>query len=106
MERVQGMLVPEGVGAALIAVVASGAREGRRVHLAEDRRREREQELLAEMVSGVTEGGGERQVHHGGAAGAWSLTGIAAVGGTARGEASVAGGAPVPGRTVATRRRR
>ncbi|MEU1407975.1 hypothetical protein ABZ471_37615 [Streptomyces sp. NPDC005728] len=98
------MLVPEGVGAALIAVVAIGAREWRRVQLARERRREREQELLAEMVSGVAEGGREVQVHHGGAAGVWSLTGTASD--VAAREAPVEVAAPLTGRTVAARRRR
>ncbi|MEJ8673003.1 hypothetical protein WKI71_45320 [Streptomyces sp. MS1.AVA.1] len=40
-----------------------------------EKRREREQELLAKMVAEVADGGGEVQVHHGAAAGAWSLTG-------------------------------
>ncbi|MFJ3339315.1 hypothetical protein [Streptomyces sp. NPDC086766] len=99
------MLVPEGVGAVVIAVVAIGAREWRRVQLAQERRREREQELLAEMVSGVAEGGREVQVHHGSAAGTWSLTGTT-WGSAAGREAPVGGAASVRGRTVAARRRR
>ncbi|MDI1454270.1 hypothetical protein NHG22_10650 [Streptomyces sp. ATE26] len=105
MEEVQEMLGPEGVGAVLIAVIAIGAREWRRVQLARERRREREQELLAEMVSGVAEGGREVQVHHGGAAGAWTLTGTAGGGGVGR-EARAEGAVPVRGRMVAARRRR
>lgn len=56
MEKVHGMWGPEEVGAVLIALVAIGAREWRRVQLARERRREREQELLAKMVTGVAEG--------------------------------------------------
>ncbi|MEV7740083.1 hypothetical protein AB0O75_50130 [Streptomyces sp. NPDC088921] len=106
MEKVQEMMVPEGVIALLVAVVTIGAREWRRVQLAREKRLEREQELLAEMVADVA--GGEREVrlHHGGAAGAWSLTGTAFPGGVARRKAPVVGGTPVRGRTVAARRSR
>lgn len=104
---VQDMWGPEGVGALVVAVVIVVAREWRRVQVARERRREREQELLAEMVSGVAGSGREVQVHHGGAVGAWSLTGTAAAGGGGvRGGRPVVGGAPVPGRTVPARRRR
>jgi hypothetical protein len=94
--RVQEMLVPEGVFMLLAAAVAVAAREWRRVHLAREQRREREQELLAKMVAEVADGSRDVQVHHGGAAGAWSLTGTGA-GGDA---------AAVSGRTVPARRRR
>ncbi|MFJ4585157.1 hypothetical protein [Streptomyces echinatus] len=105
MEKVHGMWGPEGVGAVLIAVVAIGAREWRRVQLARERRREREQELLAKMVSGVAEGGREVQVHHGGAAGAWTLTGTAGSG-TAGREAPAEATVPVRGRALVAGRRR
>lgn len=101
---VQGMWGPEGVSALVIMVVVVVAREWRRVQLARERRREREQELLAEMVSGVAEGDREVRVHHGGAAGVWSLTGTDSV--RAGREAPVGDAAPVRGRTVAARRRR
>ncbi len=105
MEMVQGMWGPEGVSALVIMVVVIVAREWRRVQLARERRREREQELLAEMVSGVAEGDREVRVHHGGAAGVWSLTGTA--GGRPMGRAvPFEDAAPVRGRTVTTRRRR
>ncbi|MDT0616136.1 hypothetical protein [Streptomyces lancefieldiae] len=103
MERVQELLGPEGVIAALVMVVAIGAREWRRVQLARERRREREQELLAKMVSGVAEGGREVQVHHGGPVGAWSLTGTASAAGR---EAPVDVDAPVRGRRGSAGRRR
>jgi hypothetical protein len=74
------------------------------VQLARERRREREQELLTEMVVGVAEGDREVQVHHGGAAGTWSLTGTGS-GATGR-EAGAEVKAPERGRTVAARRRR
>ncbi|MEU1707560.1 hypothetical protein ABZ478_19415 [Streptomyces sp. NPDC005706] len=99
--KVHGMWGPEGVGAALIAVVAIGPRERRRVQLA----REREQELLAELVSGITEGGREMQIHHGGAAGAWTLPGTAG-GGTAGREATVEATVPVRGHALVAGRRR
>lgn len=51
--KVQEVLGPEGVIALLVAVVVAGAREWRRVQLAREKRRVREQELLAEMVSDV-----------------------------------------------------
>ncbi|KUL48992.1 hypothetical protein [Streptomyces sp. NRRL S-1521] len=112
MEMVQEMWGPEGVSALLIMVVIVG-REWRRVQLARERRREREQELLAEMVRGVAEGDREVRVHHGGAAGAWSLTGTAGsrptgtAGSRPTGRAVPFGdAAPVRGRTVAARRRR
>ncbi|MFG3552504.1 hypothetical protein [Streptomyces sp. NPDC047725] len=93
------------MSALLIMVVVIVAREWRRVQLARERRREREQELLAEMVSGVAEGDREVRVHHGGAVGVWSLTGTA--GGRPMGRAvPFEDAAPVRGRTVATRRRR
>jgi hypothetical protein len=101
---VQGMWGPEGVSALLIMVVVIVAREWRRVQLARERRREREQELLAEMVVGVAEGDREVRVHHGGAAGAWSLTGTGS--GRAGREAPVGDVVPVRGRAVAARRRR
>ncbi|MEU6885663.1 hypothetical protein ABZ918_10700 [Streptomyces viridosporus] len=85
-------------------VIIIVAREWRRVQLARERRREREQELLAEMVSGVAEGDREVRVHHGGAAGAWSLTGTGS-GRTGR-KAPVGDEAPVRGRAVTARRRR
>ncbi|WP_229881255.1 hypothetical protein [Streptomyces viridiviolaceus] len=98
------MLVPEGVIAALIAMVAIRVREWRCVQLARERRREREQELLAKMVSGVAEGGREVQVHHGGPVGAWSLTGTASA--AAGREAPVDAEALMRGRSVPARRRR
>ncbi|MFF4985479.1 hypothetical protein ACFY3O_36240 [Streptomyces sp. NPDC001046] len=75
MEKVQEMLAPEGVIALLAAVAAVGAREWRRLQLAREKRRVREQELLAAMVADVA--GGRRDVHvrHGGGAEAWSLNG-------------------------------
>ncbi|MFF7127266.1 hypothetical protein [Streptomyces sp. NPDC008240] len=106
MERVQGMWGPEGVGALVVTVVVVVAREWRRVQLARERRREREQELLSEMVVGVAGGDREVQVHHGGATGVWSLTGTVAGVSAGRREASGAGCAPVSGRAVAARRRR
>ncbi|WP_105974922.1 hypothetical protein [Streptomyces geranii] len=75
MGKVQEMLVPEGVFALLAAVIAVGAREWRRVQTAREKRRVREQELLAEMVAEVADGSREVQVYHGGIAGTWSLTG-------------------------------
>jgi membrane protein implicated in regulation of membrane protease activity len=78
--KVQEMLAPEGVFALLAAVIAVGAREWRRVQTAREKRRVREQELLAEMVAEVAGGGREVQVHHGGTAGTWSLTGTGSVG--------------------------
>ncbi len=51
MEKVQEMLVSEGVIALLIAVVVAGAREWRRVQLAGEKRGVREQELLARVGS-------------------------------------------------------
>ncbi|MGW6524000.1 hypothetical protein [Streptomyces sp. NPDC054962] len=106
MEMVQGMWGPEGASALLVAVVVIVAREWRRVQLARERRREREQELLTEMVVGVAEGDREVRVRHVGAAGTWSLTGTASVGGAARGGASAGNEVPVDGRTLAARRRR
>ncbi len=100
---VQGMWGPEGVSALLIMVVVIVAREWRRVQLARERRREREQELLAEMVSGVAEGDREVRVHHGGAAGVWSLTGTDSV---RAGREALGDTAPVRRRTAAARRRR
>ncbi|MFC9118153.1 hypothetical protein ACFTWN_33145 [Streptomyces sp. NPDC057092] len=86
-------------------VVVIVAREWGRVQLARERRRVREQELLAEMVSGVAEGDREVRVHHGGAAGVWSLTGT--VGGRPTDRAVLfRDAAPVRGRTLASRRRR
>ncbi|MEV3972746.1 hypothetical protein AB0K68_32130 [Streptomyces sp. NPDC050698] len=93
------------MSALLIMVVVVVAREWRRVQLARERRREREQELLAEMVSGVAEGAREVRVHHGGAAGVWSLTGTAGGGTTGR-AVPFGDAAPVRGRTLAARRRR
>ncbi|MFJ2722675.1 hypothetical protein [Streptomyces sp. NPDC087437] len=74
MQRVQEMLVPEGVFALLAAVAAIGAREWRRVQLAREKRREREQELLAAIVAEVAAGEREVQVRHSGLASTWSLT--------------------------------
>ncbi|MDX2557268.1 hypothetical protein [Streptomyces stelliscabiei] len=105
MEKVQEMLMPEGVIAVLAAMVAIAAREWRRVRLAREKRLEREHELLAEMVAGVASGEREIQVHHGGAAGAWSLTGTSSTG-ASHPEPSAGRGAVVGGRTVAARRRR
>ncbi|MGW7665424.1 hypothetical protein [Streptomyces sp. NPDC054756] len=84
-------------------VVVIVVREWGRVQLARERRRVREQELLAEMVSGVAEGDREVRVHHGSAAGVWSLTGT--VGGRPTGHA-VPFGDEAPVRTLAARRRR
>ncbi|EDY55665.1 MULTISPECIES: hypothetical protein [Streptomyces] len=75
MEKVQEILAPEGVIALLAAVAAVGAREWRRVQLAREKRRVREQELLAAMVADVAGGRRDVHVHHGGGAKAWSLTG-------------------------------
>ncbi|WP_143060382.1 hypothetical protein [Streptomyces misionensis] len=93
------------MSALVVGVVIVIAREWRRVQLARERRREREQELLAEMVSGVAEGGREVQVHHGGSAGAWTLTGTAGDSAAGR-DTSVGVTAAVRGGTVAARRRR
>ncbi|QKV90427.1 hypothetical protein HUT19_40875 [Streptomyces sp. NA02950] len=98
MEVVQEMLVPEGVIALLATLVAVGAREWRRVQLAREKRRMREQELLAKMVAEVADGGREVQVHHGGVVGTWSLTGTVS--------ASAGRGPTDRGRTGAVRRRR
>ncbi len=105
MERVHEMLMPEGVIAFLATVVGIGAREWRRVHLAREKRLEREQELLAEMVAKVADGEREIQVHHDGAAGAWSLTGTLSAG-PQRGDPPAGRRVVVGGRTVAARRRR
>ncbi|MFJ3106518.1 hypothetical protein [Streptomyces sp. NPDC086835] len=105
MEKVQELLMPEGVIAVLAVMVAIGAREWRRVQLAREKRREREQELLAEMVADVAGGKREVQVHHGGVAGTWSLTGTMPAGALHR-EASAERGATVDGRSIAARRRR
>lgn len=72
MEVVQEMLVPEGVIALLATLVAVGAREWRRVQLAREKRRMREQELLAEMVAEVADGGREVSCSHWGPAQATS----------------------------------
>ncbi|MFF3359384.1 hypothetical protein ACFYWN_44020 [Streptomyces sp. NPDC002917] len=101
----QELLVPEGVIAFLAAVVAIGAREWRRVQLAREKRRVREQELLAEMVADVAGGEREVRVHHGGVAGTWSLTGTGpAI--APRLEARAERGMTVDGHAVAARRRR
>ncbi|ATW46665.1 hypothetical protein [Streptomyces peucetius] len=105
MEKVQEMLVPEGMIAVLAAMVAIAAREWRRVRLAREKRLEREQELLAEMVAEVAGGEREIQVHHGGVAGTWSLTGTSSSGAPRR-EPSAGHGAAAGGHTVAARRRR
>lgn len=97
--------MPEGVIALLIMLVAIGAREWRRVQLAREKRREREQELLAEMVADVAGGEREVQVHHGGVAGTWSLTGTMPAGALHR-EGSAERGGTVGGRSIAARRRR
>ncbi|MET8030608.1 hypothetical protein [Streptomyces avermitilis] len=104
MKRVQWTLGPESVGGVVAAVFAIGALEWRRVRMAQERRREREQELLAEMVSCVVQQGYGVRVRHGGAAGTWSLTGVAARR-LERGEAGAAvfGHASVPGRGTARR---
>ncbi|MFJ9565951.1 hypothetical protein ACIRQQ_38655 [Streptomyces fuscichromogenes] len=95
------MLVPEGVISLLAAAVAVAAREWRRVQLAREKRREREQELLAMMVAEVAGNSREVQVHHGGAAGVWSLTGTGHTIAVAAGNTAAA-----DGRTVPARRRR
>lgn len=97
MEKVREMLAPEGVIALLAAMVAVGAREWRRVQLAREKRRVREQELLAAMVADVAGGRRDVHVHHGGGAEAWSLTG------TGHGGEQ---GILADGRTAPTRRRR
>ncbi|MGW2802415.1 hypothetical protein [Streptomyces sp. NPDC001269] len=104
MKRVQWTLGPESVGGVVATVFAIGALEWRRVRLAQERRREREQELLAEMVSCVVQRGHGVRVRHGGAVGTWSLTGVAARR-LERGEAGapVLGHAAVPGRGAARR---
>ncbi|GGP00338.1 hypothetical protein [Wenjunlia tyrosinilytica] len=79
------MQVLEGVMATLVAFAAVGAGEWRKVQLARERRREREQELLAKMVAKVADGEREVQVHHGGASGTWTLTGTARPGRSASG---------------------
>ncbi|MFI2437136.1 hypothetical protein [Streptomyces sp. NPDC018693] len=104
MKSVQEMLMPEGVMVLLATLVAIGAREWRRVQLAREKRREREQELLAEMVAEVAGGEREIQVHRGGV-GVWSLTGTRSAA-VPRPEVSGRRGAPVDGRTIAARRRR
>jgi hypothetical protein len=105
VEKVQEILVPEGVIALLVAVVAIGAREWRRVRLAREKRLEREQELLAEMVAEVAGGEREVQVHHGGVAGTWSLTGTLSAGAPRR-EGLAGRGSMAGGRTRVARRRR
>lgn len=99
------MLMPEGVIAFLAAVIGIGAREWRRVRLAREKRLEREQELLAEMVAEVADSEREIQVHHGGAAGTWSLTGTLSAS-PQRGEPHAGRGVAAGGRSVAARRRR
>jgi hypothetical protein len=97
--KVREMLAPEGVIALLAAMVAVGAREWRRVQLAREKRRVREQELLAAMVADVADGGRrDVHVHHGGGAEAWSLTGT--------GHGGERGVLAADGRTAPTRRRR
>lgn len=93
--------MPEGVFMLLAAAVAVAAREWRRVQLAREKRREREQELLAKMVAEVAGGSREVQVHHGGAAGAWSLTGSGPSGAVPAGSETA-----VDSREVPPRRRR
>ncbi|MEU9272669.1 hypothetical protein AB0E04_45880 [Streptomyces sp. NPDC048251] len=104
MEKVQEMLGAEGVMTLLVTVVVIGAREWRRVQLAREKRREREQELLAEMVAEVAQGEQGVQVHRSGA-GVWSLTGTGSAG-APRQEMPAGRGARVGGRPVAARRRR
>ncbi len=98
------MPVLEGVVIAVVMLAGVVAREWRRVELARERRREHEQEMLAKMVVEVAVGEREVQVHHGGPAGTWSLTGTARAGNAARGPA--ASRRSVGGRTAAARRRR
>ncbi|MET7391421.1 hypothetical protein ACFYPT_40795 [Streptomyces sp. NPDC005529] len=109
MGKVQEMLVPEGVFALLAMVIAVGAREWRRVQMAREKRRMREQELLAEMVAEVAGGSSAVQVHHGGIAGTWSLTGTGPFrerqGRTRDGEADALTVNCARGRTAAGRRR-
>lgn len=108
--KVQELLVPEGVFALLAAVIAVGAREWRRVQMAREKRRVREQELLAEMVAEVAGGSREVQVHHGGIAGTWSLTGTGPASerqGTAgSGMTDAVAVSRTDGRTAPARRRR
>ncbi|MFF0767017.1 hypothetical protein ACFYWH_44710 [Streptomyces sp. NPDC003737] len=103
MEKVQEMLGPEGVIALLATVVVAGAREWRRVQLAREKRRVREQELLAEMVSDVSGDSREVHVHHGGVAGTWSLSGT---GPAAERRVPAGRKTAAAGRTAPTRRRR
>ena len=109
MGKVQEMLVPEGVFALLAAVIAVGAREWRRVQTAREKRRVREQELLAEMVAEVADGSREVRVRHGGMAGTWSLTGTGFVGERRSAGSGLADAAAVSrthGRIALARRRR
>ncbi|MDX3067761.1 MULTISPECIES: hypothetical protein [Streptomyces] len=103
MEKVQEMLGPEGVIALLVAVAGAGAREWRRVQVAREKRRVREQELLAEMVSDVSGDSREVRVHHGGVTGTWSLIGT---GPEAQREIPTGRAAAEDDRTAPARRRR
>ncbi|WP_330343395.1 hypothetical protein OHA09_36040 [Streptomyces longwoodensis] len=104
MQEMQQMLVPEGVMTLLVTAAVIAAREWRRVQLAREKRREREQELLAEMVAEVAQGSQGVQVHRGGT-GVWSLTSTGSAGEPRR-DMSAGRAARVDGRAVAARRRR
>jgi hypothetical protein len=71
-EHVLGTLGSGGV-AAVTGVVALGVREWRRVQLARERRRVREQESIARMVAGMAGEGRQVRVRHHGADGDWSV---------------------------------
>lgn len=95
------MLGPEGVIALMAAMVVAGAREWRRVQTAREKRRVREQELLAEMVFDVSGDSRDVRVRHDG--NAWSLMGS---GPTAEWEVPAGREAAASSRTVSARRRR
>lgn len=103
MAKVQEMLGPEGVIALMAAMVVAGAREWRRVQTAREKRRVREQELLAEMVSDVSGGSRDVRVRHDGNAGAWSLM---SSGPTAEWKVPAGREAAADSRTVSAGRRR
>jgi hypothetical protein len=68
------MLGSEGVITVGVGLLVVGLREWRRVWLAREWRREREQELLTQMVVEVADGGRGVVVCHDGTSGGWSVT--------------------------------
>jgi hypothetical protein len=64
----------EAVFAAVVALATLGAREWRRVQLAREQRRHREQELLVQLAKEIAEGGGSVQVRHRSVGGQWSIS--------------------------------